>query len=175
MGKRSNFERNPRDFYRTPLEAVAPIYPFLDDVQTYSEPCAGDGAMIRALNASGLICSSAFDIEPQSIGIDIQDALLLEEHHVDGADVIITNPPWDRAILHPLIERFSDLRPTWLLFDADWMHTKQSRAFLPRLRKIVSIGRVQWFNKTAGKDNACWYLFDKQSPRPNPTRFYGRT
>jgi hypothetical protein len=40
--------------------------------------------------------------------------------------VTITNPPWDRKILHRLIERFSAVGPTWLLFDADWMHTKQS-------------------------------------------------
>jgi hypothetical protein len=86
--------------------------------------------------------------------------------------IIITNPPWDRTLLHPLIEKLSDLRPTWLLFDADWVHTKQSINYLPRLRKIVSIGRVKWFDKTAGKDNSCWYLFDK--PSDIAVEFYGR-
>ena len=37
-----------------------------------------------------------------------------------------------------MIEHFTSLRPTWLLFDADWMHTKQSQPFLPLLRKIVA-------------------------------------
>ena len=173
MGKRSDFARKPRDFYRTPVEAVAPLIPYIADVQTFCEPCAGDGALIRSVSAIGLQCVSAYDIEPNGVGIDMHDALLLEEHHLKGADTIITNPPWDRSILHPLIVQLSDLRPTWLLFDADWMHTKQSTQFLPRLRKIVSIGRVKWFDKTAGKDNSCWYLFDKQSD-PNATRFYGR-
>ena len=88
--------------------------------------------------------------------------------------MIITNPPWERKLLHPMIEQFSDLRPTWLLFDADWVHTKQAIPFMPRLRKIVSVGRVKWFDKTAGKDNACWYLFDRHD-ETYATRFYGRT
>lgn len=174
MGKRSNFERKPRDYYRTPIEAAEPIRPFIQDVQTFCEPCAGDGALIRCLLTMGMTCVSAFDIEPQKIGIDILDATQLEEHHLYNADVIVTNPPWERSILHPMIERFSDLRPTWLLFDADWVHTKQAIPFLPRLRKIVSIGRVKWFDKTAGKDNACWYLFDRYDESYN-TKFYGRT
>jgi hypothetical protein len=49
---------------------------------------------------------------------------------------------------------------------------KQSINYLPRLRKIVSIGRVKWFDKTAGKDNSCWYLFDK--PSDIAVEFYGR-
>ena len=43
MGKRSNFERKPRDYYRTPIEAAEPIRPFMQDIQTFCEPCAGDG------------------------------------------------------------------------------------------------------------------------------------
>ena len=31
MGKRSNFERNPRDFYPTPKEAVIPLLPHLPE------------------------------------------------------------------------------------------------------------------------------------------------
>jgi len=172
VGKRSSFERQPRDFYRTPVEAVLPLQPFLGQVQSFCEPCAGDGALIRSLSDLGLQCVSAYDIEPQSFNIRTMDAFCLDEDHLKEADVIITNPPWDRAILHPMITLFSDLRPTWLLFDADWAHTKQSTQFLPRLRKVVSVGRIKWFDKTSGKDNACWYLFDR--PSDKSTRFYGR-
>jgi hypothetical protein len=128
--------------------------------------------LVRALISIGLECVSAYDIQPQEDWIWFQDALQLEEQYVAGCDFIITNPPWDRTLLHPLIEKLSDLRPTWLLFDADWVHTKQSINYLPRLRKIVSIGRVKWFDKTAGKDNSCWYLFDK--PSDIAVEFYGR-
>ena len=173
MGKRSDFERKPRDFYKTPHDAVIPLWSFLDDVQTFCEPCAGDGALIHSLQNFGLTCNSAYDIEPQRSWIDTLDATILGEDHLNGADVIITNPPWDRQLLHPMIEVFSDLRPTWLLFDADWVHTKQSIQYLPRLRKIVSIGRVKWFDKTTGKDNAAWHLFDKHDETMT-TKFYGR-
>jgi len=173
MGKRSNFERKPRDYYRTPIDAVKPLFPFIQDVQNFCEPCAGDGALIRSLTQIGLQCVSAYDIEPQSYDIRTLDAFAITEKHLKNADVIITNPPWDRKILHPLIDHLSALRPTWLLFDADWAHTRQSTQFLPKLRKIVSVGRVKWFDNTSGKDNAAWYLFDNQ-PDPNPTKFYGR-
>ena len=173
MGKRSNFDRKPRDFYSTPHSAVIPLLPHLKDDMYFCEPCAGNGALVSAMQVEGYTCVSASDIQPMAHGVGVLDALDLEHHHLRGADFICTNPPWDRSLLHPLIERFSDLRPTWLLFDADWMHTKQSTPFLPRLRKIVSIGRVKWFNEQTGKDNAAWYLFDKHDASLN-TKFYGR-
>jgi hypothetical protein len=74
-----------------------------------------------------------------------------------------------------MIEHFSNLRPTWLLFDADWMHTEQSSDLIRnRLVKIVSIGRVKWIEDSAGtgKDNCCWYLFDKTNN--GETEFHGR-
>ena len=60
-----------------------------------------------------------------------------------------------------MIEHFADFKPTWLLFDADWMHTKQSTPYLSILKKVVSIGRVRWIEgtKSVGKDNCCWYPF----------------
>lgn len=173
MGKRSNFQRKPRDFYKTPVAAVEPLRPYLRNAQTFCEPCAGDGALVGSLLTMGLNCASAYDIDPQQTGIKKLDAKLLEKKHLSGADLIITNPPWDRKVLHPMIERFSNLCPTWLLFDADWVHTKQAVPYLPRLRKIVSIGRVKWFENTTGKDNSCWHLFDRHD-KTHTTIFFGR-
>lgn len=174
MGKRSTFERRPHDAYDTPPEAVEPLIPHLPETFTFWEPCAGSGNLIDALcDCCG---SSAFlvwasDIEPRHLEIECADAL---KSDAQGAGLIITNPPWTRSILHPMIEHFSDMRPTWLLFDADWMHTRQAAPYLPRLRKIVSVGRVKWIPDSpyAGKDNCCWYLFDK--PSDEPAQFYGR-
>jgi hypothetical protein len=173
MGKRSDFKRVARDFYETPEHAVKPLVPFLSNVQSYCEPCAGKGALISHLSEV-LECKSAYDILPYRSFIHPLDALELTEDHLKKAEVIITNPPWNRKLLHPLIEHFVSLRPTWLLFDADWIHTQQSAPYLPLLRKIVSIGRVKWFDNVHGKDNSCWYLFERQS-KPNAPRFYGRT
>jgi hypothetical protein len=79
------------------------------------------------------------------------------------------------VFLHPLIVHFANLRPTWLLLDADWSHTKQAGPFLDRFGiRIVSVGRLIWQEgtKMQGKDNAAWYLFD--AAKAGPTEFVGR-
>ena len=53
MGKRSNFERKPRDFYETPIEAVLPLIPHLGYDFTFVEPCAGAGVLIDHLEMNG--------------------------------------------------------------------------------------------------------------------------
>ena len=179
MGKRSDYERVERDFYPTPWQAVEPLVSHLPKEFAFAEPCAGDGALVTHIETlmEGGWCSWASDIEPQKKGIHTKHFRDLGEHEFLEADYIITNPPWDRKLLHPMIEYFTAFRPTWLLFDADWIHTKQSTEYLPLLKKIVSIGRVQWIpdSKSTGKDNCCWYLFSKSdSLDSQPIQFVGR-
>ncbi len=171
MGKRSDFERIPRDFYPTPASAVVPLLPFLDPATRFCEPCAGDGALVRHREAAGHVCAAAWDIEPQGEGIDQHDA---RTRLIGNIDCFITNPPWSRSVLHELIAHFARQHPTWLLFDADWPHTRQAAPFLPWLRQIVSVGRVKWIpdSPLTGKDNCAWYLFDVQNYEA--TEFYGR-
>lgn len=172
MGKRSDFKRRAQDAYDTPESAVLPLLPHLEFGAMFSEPCAGAGRLMRALESHGLSCVWASDIEPRHPDVCHEDAMEVVPI-VDSADLIITNPPWSRPILHSMIERFSWVRPTWLLFDADWMHTKQAIPYLTWCRKIVSVGRVSWMeNGTSGKDNCAWYLFDQNAD--GPTRFIGR-
>lgn len=175
MGKRSNFDRVERDFYPTPMQAVLPLLPHLKKCSTFYEPCAGDGRLIKHLNFHKHACIGAWDIEPQDKSIiHIIQANALDLTFNIKYDYIITNPPWDRKILHPMIEHFSNQLPTWLLFDADWMHTKQSVELMKRCEMVVSVGRVKWIenSKSSGKDNCCWYLFDKRSN--SKTIFIGR-
>jgi hypothetical protein len=173
MGKRSSFERVPRDFYPTPYEAVIPLLPHLSPHTPFIEPCAGDGALWTHLECQEHTCVRAFDIEPKGDVYRTGDATMWQGPRYD-ATCFITNPPWDRKILHPIITNLSAQLPTWLLFDADWMHTRQSAAFVPLLRKIVSVGRVKWIpdSKMTGKDNCCWYLFDAN--KTGPVEFVGR-
>lgn len=56
MGKRSDFERIARDFYRMPFAAVPPLIPFLRGVSTFAEPCCGDRALVCHLQSFGLRC-----------------------------------------------------------------------------------------------------------------------
>ena len=183
MGKRSNFVRFDRDYYTTPVEGVTPLLPhIMGKIQRFAEPCAGNGALIDhieghdffSLEKNNPVCVYASDIEPQRKDIIKKNALKLTRNDAVGAEVFITNPPWDRSILHPLIFHLTAFKPTWLLFDADWMHTKQSSIFQNMLKKVVSVGRIKWIkdSKGTGKDNCCWYLFDKRFD--GKTEFYGR-
>ena len=165
MGKRSNFKRVDRDYYPTPRNAVIPLVPHLPKRGRFAEPCAGDGRLVKHIEEiTGLVCCWMTDIEPQADFISLGNAT---KDTISGCDIIITNPPWRRDILHPLIENLSSQLPTWLLFDADWMHTKQSIPYFPHIKKIVSVGRVKWIegSPSVGKDNCCWYLFDKTSEK----------
>lgn len=175
MGKRSTFARRAQDAYDTPPEAVSPLLPHLGEYYHYAEPCAGSGALAGALSRTGgWSCMTLCDIAPRSPLVQEKDALTLTAGDVDDCDVIITNPPWTRSLLHPMIERFASLRPTWLLFDADWMHTRQAVPYLTLCHKIVSVGRISWMqNGTSGKDNCAWYFFDANAERA-ATEFVGR-
>jgi len=176
MGKRSDFERVERDFYPTPEAAVLPLLPHLPPNCPFVEPCAGDGKLIDILCKYGHECVFASDIEPQRDDIKKADFAELGYFAYQRGHKIITNPPWNRKILHPMIERFREVgKGAWLLFDADWMHTKQAIPYLPYVSKIVSIGRVKWIpdSNSTGKDNCCWYYFS--SLKAYRTEFYGRT
>ena len=165
MGKRSNFERIHRDFYPTPISAVIPLLPHLADNTRFHEPCVGDGDLVNHLESFGHQCVDKGDIETG------QDALHI---YLTNADVFITNPPWDRKILHPLIDALPRMAPTWLLFDADWVHTKQSIPLIGRCQKIISVGRVKWIphSKMTGKDNCAWHFFTDKNT--DSVEFYGR-
>jgi hypothetical protein len=172
MGKRSSFERRPQDKYNTPAAAVE-LLPYLRPRTHFIEPCAGEGYLVGHLKRAGHILVGAYDLPDDAC---VKHYREVDDGYGDAAPIFITNPPWKRPVLHPLIENLSDQAPAWLLFDADWMHTKQAIPFRMRLKTIVSIGRVRWIedSKNDGKDNCAWYLFDR--PRlDNGTEFVGRT
>lgn len=60
-----------------------------------------------------------------------------------------------------MIPKFSQIAPTWLLFDAAWAHTVQAAPFLKNCSKIVAVGRLKWFpgSKSVGKEDCSWYHF----------------
>lgn len=169
MGKYSNFPRIERDAYQTiDPRAVDKLLPHLHGVRTFAEPCAGEGHLVGQLQRAGLVCTYEGDI---GSGLDAlthpfdQDAVF---------DAIISNTPWDRPILHAMILRFQSMAPTWLLFDADWAHTKQSGPYLDQCSHIVSVGRLKWIpdTKMTGKENCAWYRFHAQ--HTGGPRFIGR-
>lgn len=167
IGKRSNFDRIEKDFYRTFDPRASEVLNSVQVPVKYYEPCVGEYDLVNNLNPYGFRCVGASDIE--------KDALSLTPDEVEEADYIITNPPWGRKLLHPMIEHFITLKPTWLLFDADWAHTKQASDYLENYcTHIAAIGRLKWIPGTtmSGKENCCWYRFVKN--KNTPTQFIGR-
>ena len=167
MGKRSDFTRIPQDCYDTPAKAVLPLLPHLKPGARFIEPCCGAGYLVGHLKHAGHVLVGAYDLPI--------DARATRYAEVNPGVLFITNPPWARPVLHELIVNLSDQAPAWLLIDGDWLHTKQSAPFLPRLRKIVSIGRVRWISDSPsdGKDNAVWVHFGR--PREaQGALFFGR-
>lgn len=174
MGKRSNFKRRKHDKYATPYECVIDLLPRLKPRTRFIEPCAGNLALADHLERHGHDCIEAWDLRPGHNMVWKRDALTAKLPR--RVSCFITNPPWTRELLHPLIVRLSDQLPTWLLFDADWAHTKQAIPYLARCQKIVPIGRVKWIPNSEhfGKDNAAWYLFDFRNRIPTCPTFYPR-
>ncbi len=162
MGKRSEFERVEKDFYRTiDKRAVQALEPHLR-CENFAEPCSGMLDLANDVISLGYDCVWHSDI---SEGID---ALDLDSDRIHNADCIITNPPWTRSILHPMIDHFISIAPyCWLLFDSDWAHTKQSSPYMKYCTDIVSVGRLIWIpgTNTSGKDNCAWYRFSKDAER----------
>ena len=170
MGKRSDFTRRPQDAYMTTdKRAVEALLPHLNGIETFAEPCAGEGHLIEALTRHGLYCPLSFDIAwKPSV-----DALKVD-FISSSVDAIISNPPWTRLILHPMISHFCSQKPTWLLFDSDWAYTVQAYPYLTMCTDIVPTPRLKWLAHTrwTAKDNTSWYRFDAH--HSGPTRFHGR-
>ena len=167
MGKRSDFERRPRDWYPTPETAIPALLPHLQSGTRYIEPAAGDGALIRHLQPHGHQCIFASDLDPQAQGIMPLDLFHLTARHVRGADCVITNPPWDRPLLHTMIEHLMALRlPAWLLIDANWAHSLRAAPILSKhCTDIVVTGRHRWIPDSphTGKDDCAWFHFQPVS------------
>ena len=133
MGKRSEFERIPKDKYFTfDPKAGEAIKPFLKDNTRYVEPFAGDGDLIKQLKDLGHICTLFGDIETNNPKIPIADAFTLTKEYVLDfwcRTEIITNPPWTRSILHKMLDYFVPMGlPVWIILDANWLFTKQSKS-----------------------------------------------
>lgn len=160
MGKRSNFEKIEKDAYMTTdPRASAPLLRYFEsecESPSYYEPCVGNGDLVRLLQP--LVCVGSSDEE--------KDARCTN-YKTGQAKYFITNPPWSRKLLHPIIDNLRRQLPTWLLFDSDWMFTAQSAPYMKYCHAIIPVGRLRWMPGTTmdGKDNCAWYLFDKYPSR----------
>jgi hypothetical protein len=167
VSKRSTFDRIERDFYQTPAKAVGPLLRWLKPATPFIEPCYGEGALARALEAAGHRLMECYDLP-----LDAREAC----YDAAPGVIFVTNPPyWGRPDdLHPLIENLSDQAPTWLLMSADWLFNQSSGPLIAkRLRRVVAVGRVKWIPNSPhiSLDNCAWLLFYRYGRRAT---FFGR-
>lgn len=153
------FERKDRDYYPT-IDPDALPEKFLEfiDGKEYWEPCAGDGSLdylIEKASALNTYCVQASDIEPQDGTITPLDALEItkEMFSNSGADCFITNPPFSKKLLFPLLDHLPNIAPTWLLLRASTLHNKRMKKYWKNCSQVVSIGRLGWFRNVWLEDS----------------------
>ena len=175
MGKRSDFDKVPKDFYpTTDVRAVVPLVKFIRGA-TYAEPCYGNGDL-EDLLVEVANCKWRSDIRETVGSSKVLDALSLTKSDLSDIDLIVTNPPFTRGVLLPMLDHFITLKPTWLLLPADLMHNAYFGPYMEKCQKIVSVGRIKWFKDTEkdSTENFAWYFWP-QHAKNETTVFYGRT
>lgn len=166
MSKRSNFKKNPRDYYQTiDRRAGDALAPFIKDVKYFAEPFAGNGALVHQLQENhNKFCMWKSDIEPQpdiSFGLQCYkiDYKEVDIYHLDLCDVLITNPPFTKELFHQAIESFTPMIDCWWLMQADYIFNLGSTKILDTyVTDVVTIGRLKWFKDTtmSSTDNFVW-------------------
>ncbi len=160
--------RRKNDFYRTiDRRAVDALLPHVPAATVFAEPCAGAGDLIQLLESAGLVCDWALELEPQDHclrnrwPIGIGNALQLTRADLGRAAMFITNPPWDRGMLHPIIRHLATIAPIWCLFDTGWKASARAAPFGRLCSDIVPVGRLKWFagSEHDSTDDCAWYRF----------------
>lgn len=174
MGKRSDFSKVEKDYYpTTDPRAVEPLVPFIRG-KTYAEPCYGDGDL-EDLLMDVAICKWRSDVRETVGSSKVLDAMSLTKGDLEGIDLIVTNPPFTKTVLMPMLAHFITLKPTWLLLPADYAHNVYFGDAMRKCAKMVSVGRLKWIkdSKHTSVDNFCWYFWPQHSTHQQ-TIFVGR-
>lgn len=168
--RRQGLKPRERDDWATPYRATVPLFKVLEPCTLFADPCCGRGELIEHVESDGHICTLASDL--------LQADARTARYAIDHRTVFVTNPPWrQRFEPNKIIENLSNQRALWALIPSDWLFNLRVAPLLPRLRKVVAVGRVKWVPNSphSGFENSCWCLFDKPRPDAHATvRFVGR-
>jgi hypothetical protein len=166
------------EFYSTPAWAVNRLLdhlgvPMLQQVVTAVEPCAGDGAIVRATDAwfwdHGQACPiwTTHDIVDRNPGgrfsiRDIREPVLgrFDAYHIHG--LCVTNPPFSMALDAAMFGVWC-ARTTCLLLRLNWLEaggarTLARRAFLERHPPAVLVlpNRPAFVGGKTDATSYCW-------------------
>jgi hypothetical protein len=165
--------RNDRDYYETPLWMTASLLqnqPIRQDALIL-EPCAGDGAIVRALRASGyrfvvtndIDTRHATDLHGDATGLD-----LWEHSALAAVDWVITNPPF--SIAFPILEQaqlLANVGVAMLLRKTFVEPTAQRGPWFARHPPTRVIGEPRHTFRGKGSDSCAsdWFIWEREPDR----------
>ena len=165
MARRSvGFTKRANDYYPTPFEQAAVLHQHLPPGTRFVEPCAGAGDLVRHLQHFGHVCTHACDIDPQDPLIDVGDGASI----APGVEPIITNPPWSKGLLLPLLTAWLTAgRDVVVLLPVNTICNVYWAPFAPHTHSLMPAGRPRWIPNSPhkAKDDAVWVSLKPESSR----------
>ena len=187
----SGYAREAHDFYPTPDWVTACLLRHVRLRGQVWEPCCGDGAIARMLQAHQypVVASDAEDRGFGTAGVDVFAC----DAFPPGCGALVTNPPYGdggasrkatnassgmlRFVRHALDLTMAATGQLALLVRFQWMAGKRAAAMLGEGTLdsvLVLTRRIRWFemgNKTnAGQHHHAWIVFDAARDRSQPAR-----
>jgi hypothetical protein len=171
----SGYERKERDLYETPAWVTHALWPHLPrEPDVIWEPAAGSGKMVNAIREASPKVVTVIESDI----VTGQDFLATE--YPEGADAIITNPPYELAT--QFINHALDLMDSGgivaMLLRTDFDHASTRANLFARhpafCKKVVLTRRIKWFEDSKGSPsfNHAWFIWDWQH-KGAPTLAYG--
>ena len=151
------YERQEKDFYPTPAWVTEALLRQRCACPTgIWEPCCGDGAMARVLEAHGHHVV-ATDLVDRGYGEGGRD-FLMETRLPDGVTAIVTNPPYGGALLRKFVDHALELtRPVGgmvaLLVNIQWQTgDENSKGRIPAFdASVILTERILWIPDNDGR------------------------
>ncbi len=188
----SGYDRQARDFYATPAWVTEALLAHVTLRGPVWEPCCGDGAMAKVLQAHGhqVVASDIAARGFGAPGVDFLAARTLP----DGCRAIVTNPPYGEGELQPGQRRspaaiLGFLRHALaltasvqgqlaLLVRLQWIAGQRAATLMtaaPFASVVVLRQRICWFDMGADTKPAqhhhAWVVFDHAHPPGQPPAF----
>ena len=164
--------RESDDFYPTPPEPIrALLHAEGGRLRQFTrgiwECAAGDGALVREMQACGLTVHAS-DLIDRGCGATIRDFCAYGSTDAP-ADAIVTNPPfsecnsgaWISHALGPLGARYMALLLPWNFPGA--MNRAAQWASYPPARVYLMRWRINWTGKRAPPMLNAWYIWDRNT------------
>lgn len=167
VARKEKRKRQSLDFSATPPECVEALLAeeerYLAQLGTLWEPCAGDGAIVRVLEAAGFRVARSDLVDRGCPGtVELQAFLQFE---VARGSAIITNPPFGSRFPIRLVEHALRLGIGYvaLLLPAAWANAADRLALTTRW-ELAAIYSLTWRPDFTGEgrpvQQMTWYVWD---------------